>query len=232
MKKILVTRPEGEAEATGAKLEAQGHSVVYASMMAINPVSFEIPDETRTIIVTSKNGARYGLANITNKDRLIFAVAEQTAQVVRDLGFTNVTVGPGTAKDLVPLILDASGGEYKRAFTHLGGNALAYDIPAVLKEAGLDAINTVTYQTQPRRSFSMPVREAMDNGEIDSVLFYSPRTATIFEEAIAENGLANWLEKLDAYCLSSQVGNCLLGQWRSINNAVLPNEQSLFSLLK
>ncbi len=230
MKTILITRPTEEASETGAKLEALGHRVMYAPMLQVSPVSFEIPDETRTLVITSKNGARYGLSNIGKKDRPVFAVAEQTAAVARELGFTNITVGPGTARQLVPMLLEC-GDQQKRDYSHLCGSELSYNIASVLRDAGLDAENKVTYQTVPNRSFSPAVQEAVDMNEIDAVLFYSPRTATIFEEAISECGLHNWLPKLEAYCLSERVADNLLGPWKKITKSILPNEKSLFGLI-
>ncbi len=230
MKTILVTRPETEAGETGQKLEAHGYHVLYAPMIKIAPVSFEIPDETRTLVVTSKNGARYGLANIGKKDRPIFAVGEQTAEVARSQGFTNITVGPGTARQLVPLLLEC-GDKQKRDYSHLCGSEIAYNIASVLRDAGLDAENTVTYQSLPNRAFPPAVQEMMENGGIDAVLFYSPRTATIFEEAISECGFHDWLPKLDAYCLSERVADSLLGPWREIKRSIMPEEKALLSLL-
>jgi uroporphyrinogen-III synthase len=231
MKTFLITRPNTEAKPTGDKLETMGHRVLYAPMLKIDPISFEIPHESRSLILTSKNGARFGLANIGDKDRAIFAVGEQTAAVARAMGFTNITVGPGTARKLVPLLLEC-GINQKREYAHLCGNEIAYNISAVLSDEGIDAVNTVTYQTLPNRSFNMAVEEAMNEGKVDSVLFYSPRTATIFEEAISETGHHDWLPQLDAYCLSPRVADELMGPWRSIKNAILPTEKALFGLFK
>jgi len=231
MRTLLITRPIAEAESTGQQLEAMGHRVVYAPMLKVEPISFEIPDEKRSLIITSKNGARFGLANIGDKGRAIFAVGEQTAQVARDIGFTNITVGPGTARQLVPLLLEC-GITYKRPYAHICGNELSYNIADVLCAEGIDAVNTQTYQTTAVNSFSPSVEEAMESEEIDGVLFYSPRTATIFEEAISETGHHAWLPKLDAYCLSTRVRQQLIGPWRSKNYALMPTEKSLLGAFR
>ncbi|WP_417456525.1 uroporphyrinogen-III synthase [Kordiimonas sp.] len=230
MSTVLVTRPIDEANPTAEKLEAMGHTVIIAPMIQIDPVSFEIPSEDRSLIVTSKNGARLGLANIGNKGRPIFAVGEQTAEEARALGFTNVTVGPGTARQMVPILLECGVSE-KRKYTHLGGTNISYNIADVLRGEGIDAEYTVTYQARPMRSFSAGVQEAMEEGEIDMALFYSPRTATIFEEAAAEYGRSDWLNKMDAACLSTRVAENLIGPWRSVRYAIIPTEKALFSLL-
>ncbi|WP_262693270.1 uroporphyrinogen-III synthase [Kordiimonas aquimaris] len=230
MTTILVTRPIDEATLTAEKLEAMGHSVIIAPMLQVEAVSFEIPDENRSLIITSKNAARLGLVNIGNKARPIFAVGEKTADEIRALGFTNVTVGPGTARQMIPMLLECGISE-KRKYTHLCGSNLAYNIAAVLRDEGLDADHTVTYQTQPARSVSIGVQEALDAGEIDVALFYSPRTATTFEEVVADHGRSDWLRQMKAVCLSTRVADNLLGPWKSKEYAIIPTEKAVLSIV-
>ena len=230
MTNILVTRPIREATLTAKTLESMGHTVLIAPMLQIEPVSFELPEENRSLIITSRNAARFGLVNIGNKTRPIFAVGEQTAEEARTLGFTNVTVGPGTSREIVPLLLECGVSE-KRKYSHLCGNNVSYDIAAVLRDEGLDAVQTVTYQTQPARGMSMDVREALDANEIDVALFYSPRTATTFEEVVADYGRSDWLRKMKAVCLSTRVADNLLGPWQSKEYAIIPTEKAVLSLL-
>ncbi|WP_417452158.1 uroporphyrinogen-III synthase [Kordiimonas sp.] len=231
MSTILLTRPIDEAQPTAEKLEAMGHTVIIAPMIRIDPVSFEIPPDDRSLIVTSKNGARHGLANIGNKARPIFAVGEQTAEEARKLGFTNVVVGPGTARQMIPTLLECGISE-KRKYSYLCGTNISYNISAVLRDEGIDAVDVVTYQARPMRAFSAGVQDAMEEGEIDIALFYSPRTATTFEETAAEYGRSDWLSKMDAIALSTRVREQLIGPWRSVRYAIMPTEKALLSMLE
>lgn len=231
MRSFLITRPKFEAEQTGQKIEAKGHRAVYAPMIQVISVSFAIPDDARSLIITSKNGARFGLSTVGNKHRPIFAVGEETAAEAINMGFTNVTAGPGTARGLIPLLLEC-GISQKRDYTHLSGTDISYDIAGALRDQGLDANHTVTYQAQPHRVLSPSVQEEMEMGEIDNVLFYSPRTATTFEETISELGRHDWFSKMNAYCLSANIAANLLGPWKSVNHSTLPTENALFKLFK
>ncbi|TNE64322.1 MAG: uroporphyrinogen-III synthase [Alphaproteobacteria bacterium] len=230
MSTVLVTRPLEEATPTAERLERLGHRVIIAPMIQIDPISFEIPADDRSLIITSKNGARFGLANIGNKARPIFAVGEATAAEARALGFTNITVGPGTARQMIPILLER-GIAQKRKYTHLAGNEVAYNIADVLKNEGVDANTTTTYQARPMRSFSLGVQEAFDEGEISHALFYSPRTATIFEEAVADYERPDWLQRMNALALSTRVAENLIGPWKSVRYAIIPTEKALFSML-
>ena len=229
MSSFLITRPKAEAGQTALKLENKGLRPVYAPMIRVMQVSFNIPDDTRSLVITSKNGARFGLATIENKLRPIYAVGEKTAEVARDMGFSNITVGPGTARGLLPLLLEC-GDSQKREYTHLSGTDISYDIAGALRDHDIHADNTVTYQAQPYRVLSPSVQEEMEMGEIHNVLFYSARTATTFEETISELGRHDWLPKMNAYCLSEKVAANLLGNWKSVHFATLPTENALFKL--
>jgi len=230
MSTILVTRPKLEAKTTIAKLEAMGHRVISAPMIEIKRISFELPDEDRSLIISSRNGARLGLANVQNKDRPIFAVGEQTANEARKLGFTNITVGPGTARQLVPILLEA-GITDKRKYSHLCGSIISYNVADALSAEGFDAENIITYQSNKVTSLSPEVQDALDAGEIDIALFYSPRTATTFEETTAEMGRSDWLTKMEAIGLSPRVAQELIGPWRSVRYAIIPTEKAILSLI-
>ncbi|WP_374765111.1 uroporphyrinogen-III synthase [Yunchengibacter salinarum] len=227
---VLVTRPRIEAETTAADLERRGCDALIAPMVEVQPASFELPEETRSLIVTSKNGARHGLSMIPQKGRPVYAVGQATADECKRLGFTNVSVGPGTAKGLIP-VLSESGIKVKRQYTWLSGEDTAYDIAGVLQNQGIDAERLVTYRTRAAQGFPTDVTVALDQGDVDAVLFYSARAATIFEELVSELEKTWWLKKLDAITMSARVSDNLIGPWASIRHAVLPTELSLFKLL-
>lgn len=228
MSTILVTRPQTEAGATAEKITALGHKAVISSVLRVEAESFEIPAEDRSIIVTSRNGVRLGLPNIEDKDRPIFAVGEQTANEAKKLGFTNVTVGPGTAKKLVSQLADT---DKSQKYTHLCGRDLAFDVADALTGRGFDAESAVTYQTVSNQRLEKDVEDALNEGAIDVALFYSPRTATIFEETVAAYGRSDWLANMDAYCLSTRVVSNLLGPWKTKRYAVIPTEKAMLNLL-
>ena len=74
-------------------------------------------------------------------------------------------------------------------------------------------------------------RDALANGELDGVLFYSPRTARLFLERAGEADLTEALKGMDAYCLSKAVAEALAGSgWRKVHVAARPDEAALFGL--
>ncbi|RMB00567.1 uroporphyrinogen-III synthase [Eilatimonas milleporae] len=230
MTRVLVTRPQDEAENTATLLTKMGFDVEICSMIRVMPVSFAFPHPSRSIIVTSKNGVRHGLTNLPDRDRSIFAVGEATAAEARALGYKNVTIGPGTVKELMPMLTEC-GLDLKRAFAYLAGEDISYDITGALQNQGIDADTVTVYQTRPLEALPPAIIDQFAAGEIQVALFYSPRAASIFEELLAEIGKSYWLEKVDAYGLSSRVTQMLLGKWHSVQHPLMPMEKAMLAML-
>lgn len=230
MTTVLLTRPIDDAGTSKRRLELMGHEVLVAPMMRIMPVTFAVPDQTESLIVTSANAVRHGLRNLDDRNWTVYCVGEATAEAAKAEGFSKLVVGPGTARGLMPLLLDSSG-SVKRKFTHMAGEEISYDIAGALRQNGFEAKATTVYQAAPSTSVPFDVEAALNAGVISHVLFYSPRTATIFEELVADQDKHEWLHRLSALCISTRVAEMLIGPWRTIKAGILPSEQAMFKHL-
>src|SRR5947209_250139 len=57
--RLLVTRPEPDGERTAAALRARGHEVTLAPLLRIEPVAFDLPQQSfAAVVLTSANAAR------------------------------------------------------------------------------------------------------------------------------------------------------------------------------
>ncbi len=231
MARILVTRPKIEAMGTLQALLALGHQPVLQPMMTIETLTFPIPDATKTLIITSKNGARSGLANLPDVGMKIFAVGQATADIVNEMGFENLVTATGSVKSLMP-ILFAYGQENDAEFVHLSGEDISYDIVGALHEKGHPAVRTVTYAARKADAMDDDVQDALKRSLLDGVIFYSARSATIFEELIADYNGNHWLTSLDAYVISNRVAKAMMGPWGSVQTAPNLSESALIDLIK
>lgn len=229
MATILLTRPEEECQGTKKALEERGHKVMVAPMIRVLPNTFEVPDQSRSLIITSKNAVRYGLKNLPDIERSVYAVGAATAKAADDAGFQRVVTGPGTVKGLMPLLTTPD--KHPNRYTYLRGEEISYDIVGALQAEGIEADSQVVYTAVPEVTVPPEVEEALDVGAIDMVLFYSPRLATNFEEMVADQDRIDWLQKLDAYCLSTRVYEQLMCTWRDKHYALMPNEKAMLDLI-
>ena len=231
MTTVLLTRPVDDAVQSKRRLEVLGHEVLLAPMIRVMPVTFAVPEKSSTLIVTSANAVRHGLANLEGREWTVYCVGERTAQAAKAEGYSRIITGPGTARGLMPLLLKSSG-EYKRRFTHLAGEDISYNIAAALEQNGFEAKITTVYKAQPATGVPFDAEAALNSGAVTHVLFYSPRTATIFEEMVADQDKHQWLTRLTAVGMSTRVGDMLIGPWKEVLTAILPTEQAMFKLIR
>ena len=77
-----------------------------------------------------------------------------------------------------------------------------------------------------------PAREALEGGQVDGILFYSPRTAATFAALVRVAQLEPCLAPMTAFCLSGPVAEALNGlPFRDIQVSDEPRQGALLSLI-
>jgi len=206
---ILVTRPEADAAGLAAQLQALGHTVSIDPLLQISPLP--IPADSLEgavgLIATSRNGLR-ALAQSPALDaatRLpLIAVGAATADLAREIGFTDITTGEGTAVSIVPLVEEMA---RKRPgpLVHIRGEVVAYDLAATLVHRGVDLRGVIVYRASPTGAFQPSTSDLLAKGAIDSVILMSPRTGATFARLAETEGLAGSARKAVLICLSHAV---------------------------
>jgi uroporphyrinogen-III synthase len=206
---VLVTRPQSEADAFSAQLEALGHKVTIEPLLQLEflPIAGDALAGASGLIATSRNGLR-ALAGSPAIDAArvlpFFAVGPGTAQLARDLGFVNVVAGPGTGADLVPVIAEAAAAS-AGPFVHVRGEEVAFDLKRAVAARGIEVREVIAYRARPTEALSQRTRDLLAAGEIDAVILMSPRTGLIFTRLVATEDLTDDARKLVLLCLSPAV---------------------------
>lgn len=206
---VLVTRPEAEAAAFGAQLEALGHTVTVEPLLRVEfvPIARAALDGATGLVVTSRNAVRalHASPAIDKARKLpLFAVGPGTAQLARDLGFEQVLAGSGSAAGLVPVLLEAARA-HPGPLVHVRGEEVAFDLKGALDAHGVELRETIGYRTVAVETLSPRTRSLLASGEIDAVILMSPLTGLIFSRLIAAEGLGEAARKLVLLCLSPAV---------------------------
>lgn len=208
--RLLVTRPEPEAQVTAEVLRSAGHQVLVEPMLVVRPVpDVNLPlDGVDALIVTSANALR-ALEDHRDIEQLralpLFAVGTATAGLAHRMGFRSAIAGPGTAAELATLIKNevAAGG----TLLHLAGDVLAADLATPLARAGLTLRAVVVYRTTEQSRLSPATEKALRTGGVDGVILMSPRTARVFATLCRSAGLT--LDGVTVYCLSEACARAL-----------------------
>ena len=232
--RLLVTRPEPDAAREAELLAARGHDPVLAPLLEIEFIGAALPlAGAQALVVTSRNTLRALAAHPELGAALklpLFAVGDATAGAARDLGFTNVTTGPGTGADLAALIARDARPE-RGPLVHLAGETLAFDLEAALGERGFATGKAVLYRAVPVRALPAQARDLIAAHRLDGVVLISPRTAGTFAELVAKHGLVTQAKSLVCYCLSEAVAEAVAPLGCEVRVAARPREEDILALL-
>ncbi|HKT20547.1 MAG TPA: uroporphyrinogen-III synthase [Stellaceae bacterium] len=234
--KVLVTRPEGEAQRLAATLAARGIESLIEPLIAIRfrPEGAEVLApflaDAQAALFTSANGARAFAAATARRDFRIFAVGETTASTARDAGFTRIESAKGNVGELAARVI-ARLKPGDGALIHAAGSVTAGDLGDVLGAAGFTLRRTVLYEAVAAEGLSPALRDALRRRELAAALFFSPRTAAIFVHLAA--GLETHCAPLVAVAFSPAVAAALEPlPWRRIAVASSPQEAELLRALE
>ena len=189
------------------KLIALKIPVVVEPLITIDYAPFSPPlvDKNTTILVTSRYGLFGFLKQCPNINRktLIACVGMATASAAKSLGFKNIITGPGTAAELSALMKTRHLSQ-----THLiyaRGSDISFPLEESLSDLTLNFDSIITYEAKACPSFSHRFVDKLKNFEIRASVFYSARTAQIFQNLILQHDLVPAAEGMTLVCISPAV---------------------------
>jgi uroporphyrinogen-III synthase len=237
---VLVTRPQGDGEATSDSLRSLGFEVLLAPVLRFEVLPFQEDDaaDYDAVIVTSANALRAAAPQLAGHALLrlpLFAVGEHTAAAAREAGFGEVTSADGDATALYELVrAHRKAKKLKKAATllYLAGADLSRDLAGELGDAGFTVITRTTYRMTSVAGLPRPVCDAFMAGGIEAVLHYSRRSARAFLDAARAEGLEISALALPHCCISAAVAAVLREAGATqVVTAASPDENALFEAL-
>jgi uroporphyrinogen-III synthase len=234
--RLLVTRPEPDAERSAAALRRLGHAVLVAPLMRIETVErADLASDQRfaAVVMTSANAAR-AIAHHPRHAALtalpVFAVGRQTAEAARSAGFAEIVSADGNADDLSRLI----GARFPRgaALLYLAGEDRAADLAGDLALRGIEVQTAVVYRAVAVGAFPAVVEHALQRGALDGVLHFSRRSVATYLRCAQAADLREEAVALMQCCLSSKVAEPLVAAGaKNIQIAPQPTEAALLGLI-
>jgi uroporphyrinogen-III synthase len=233
MAKILVTRPEPDADDTLARLRALGIDGVKAPLLERATLHASLPaaDGFAALALTSSNALRAleergALASYLGLR--VFAVGEKTAATAQQFGFRDVVDVGGTTQHLVEEIAEAhpAGPIFYPAARHQSA-----DLTRALAPFGIMVVSPRVYEMRAASVLPPGIAAELGNGGFAAALFYSRRTAETFV-ALAEGLIGRESRaRLGVLCLSEQVAEPLLeAHFVRVGLADHPSEDAMIAL--
>ena len=234
--RLLLTRPEADAERTAALLRSLGHSVFVAPLLRIETLTDSEIDKGpfSGILVTSANAARAVARHKALPDLVklpVIAAGDRSADAMRKAGFRNVLSAAGGEKEVVHLAAQRFGAG--APLLYLAGADRSGDVAGNLKARSIAVRTVVLYRAVPVGVLPSAAADAFNSG-IDGVLHFSRRSAAAYVDVTLASGLREQaVEKPMHFCLSSRVAEPLIEVGaHEIRIAQQPTEIALISLIR
>jgi uroporphyrinogen-III synthase len=233
--RLLVTRPQPDAERTAAALRARGHDITMAPFLHIQA----LPDAElgsgpwAALLVTSANAA-FAIAQHPRAAELknvpVLAVGERSARAMRAAGFADVISAGGDGGDLARLAVERL--KQGVPLLYLAGADRSGDIAGDLAAQNYIVRVAVIYRAVAVTALPQAAADALVRG-IDGVLHFSRRSAEAYVNAARNTGLLEAaLTTPRHFCLSAQVAEPLAQAGAAdVRVAARPDEATLFELV-
>ncbi|KKB78851.1 hypothetical protein VW35_10180 [Devosia soli] len=231
--RILVTRPEPDAQSTIDRLRAIGIEGVAAPLMSRVTLDFHLPalEGFAALAVTSTNALR-ALAERQPLDPLlhlpVYAVGDRTAHEARLLGFTDVVSTGGTLDGLATTLALA---RIAGPILYPAGRHLSGDLARALAPHGVMVVTVTTYDMVAEPALPPSILAQLQDDGFGAVLLYSRRSAEIFAHLTAPSLPETKRRALAALCLAENVAQPLI-EWRfnRVHLADRPDEEAMMAL--
>jgi uroporphyrinogen-III synthase len=231
MMRILVMRPQADAERTARQLALRGHDAVVAPVMTVKKTGVPPPaGPFEAIVITSANSAP-ALASLTlDAGMPVFVVGERTGSAVAEAGFRNVHLADGDAVSLVGLV--ARTAPHNARLLLIAGHDRKLEPEAALTRAGFDVALWIYYRAVAAEAFPETGRHALNERRVDAALHYSRRSASLALALVHQAGLAAEFLGLAHACLSADTAEPLQSAGtRFVTIAARPDENALLIAL-
>jgi uroporphyrinogen-III synthase len=232
--RLLLTRPEPDAQRTAAALRTQGHDVIVAPLLRIAPTA-DAPIGTgpwAAILITSANAA-HAIATDARVAPLralpVFAVGRRSADAMAAAGFADVTSADGNVGDLAQVV--AARLQPAARLLYLAGEDRSGDLAGDLRARGFTVETAVIYRAIAATTLPPAAAHALAGG-IDGVLHFSRRSAEVFVDAARAAGMLESALQAAHFCLSAPIAEPLAQAGAAdIRVAERPNEAVLLALI-
>jgi uroporphyrinogen-III synthase len=238
--RLLVTRPQPDAERTAGVLRRLGHQVDSAALMRIEAIpGAELGRGPWSALVLTSANALRALEWHPRRGELlglrVFAVGLRTAAAAGAAGFLDVIAAGGNVQELEQQVRAWASGksESRDPLLYLAGQDRSGDLAGDLAIDGLTVATAVVYRAVRMDRFPPAVAVALATRQIDGVLHFSRRSAEAYVDCARAAGLLNQALTPSHYCLSRQIAEPLMAAGaKRVRIAARPDESALIERIR
>ncbi len=232
---ILLTRPLVASQRWAQRLDACGFDSLIAPLLTIVPTGAPRPSgRFHLVMMTSAHALRDESLPLEDlKDLPCFCVGQATAEAARRRRFKNIHVGTSGGAALVSAITQSDTYTPNMFLLHLAGTEIAFETEAAFDSHTIRTVPWVTYRAEASLDLPSEVVAALEQCKIAAVPVFSPRSARILVELIAQRGLTSSCRSILALGLSQAVGAVLEDMpWNRLVIAAQPSSESMLAYIQ
>ncbi len=208
--RIFVFRPQADCERTAAAISARGHQPVLAPLFTIERLEEAAPQGSFAAIVLTSGNAVPALAEGPSEWRElpVFTVGARSAARARAAGFDDARSADGNRDDLIDLVASNVPSPARRLI--VTGKEHHEDLPARLGKSGYETMLWTAYAAKAVDTLPEAAKAALETGQVDAALHYSPRGAETFLRLAKDADLLEPALALTHVALSADVAAPLI----------------------
>lgn len=234
MRPVILTRPREDAEETAQVLRESGFSPCLSPVMHIEPLDWAAPDWRACVglVITSAHALPAFALPVVPRALPVFVVGARSFQGLRNMGYSRLYGPVLQSSELPPLVLSVLQGGRQGALLHLTSAEGGGDFYETLARASLPVKALLVYKSAAVPVMSAEAMAMLKQPCTGSVLFYSPRSASLFLAQVQQAGLVPALGRLHAFCISDAVLHTIAAAgFAALHVASRPTQESLLDCL-
>jgi uroporphyrinogen-III synthase len=234
MRSVLITRPQPAADEFAEKLRRAGFQAYVAPVMEYVALGVSIPllSGFDALIFTSAQAVHAFAEKSSERNLPVLAVGDATAATAVKRRFTKVYSARGTSDDVASLIKSKRQELSLKRLLHVCGEDTVTDMNAAMLGLGIEIARLVLYKAVFLESFPDKIMQALLQGKIDTVTFFSARTAAQFLKIVQQRELRALSVRLEAVCMSERIAAEIKSMlWRAVRVAHHPDMEGMMEIL-
>ncbi len=201
---VLITRPEPGLSETASAVAGLGWVPVLAPALHVRPCPVgHLPRQSAALLLTSGQAVAMAAKSVPLSVP-VFAVGDRTAQKARQAGFAAVFSANGNAQALVNLLVRHCAPP-QGTLLLFSGAGQGLELAASLRAHGFRVVRRVAYCAEPVAGLSASACQAVQAGQVATVLFFSARSAQSWLLGVPHGGMGAHVRALRAIVISDAV---------------------------
>lgn len=230
---LVITRPANVAQSFASLLNSNVKTLI-APALEYSPLRYSLPSLERCdrLVFTSAQAVKIFARHTETHNIPVLVVGPQTAETARACGYKHVKSANGNVHDLVHTLKTQKQYATLHNLLYVSGKQVTGDLKKMLNGTPLSVSSLCVYDMKFVKELPIQTIQAFENKKINSVCFFSKRSAQAFLKQIGRAKLTDMLQTVKALCISTSVLECVqVLRWKNTYTCKHPDRDHMIKLI-